>query len=111
MTEYIDNAITLDTIIDGNEKKLRDLANENRETAKSYVFDNIRNGLLPDDETLKELNITRNIGESKFSHIVMDRYIVKDNKVYQKDSVKQVASLIKELNTIEKSADKFVTEE
>jgi len=111
MIEYIDNAITLDTIIDGKEKTLRELANENRKTAKSYVFDNIKHGLLPDDETLKELNITRNIGESKFSHIVMDRYIVKDNKVYQKDSVKQVASLIKELNTIEKSADKFLTEE
>ncbi len=111
MTEYIDNAITLDTIVDENGKTLLELIKQNRETAKSYVFDNIRDGLLPDDETLKELNITRNIGESEFSHIIFERHVVKDNKVYQKDSVKQVASLIKELNTIEKTADKFVTEE
>ena len=110
MTEYIDNAITLDTKIDGKEKTLRDLVNENRDVAKSYVFENIKDGLLPDEETLKALNIRREIKESTFTNIVLDRHIVKDNKVYQKDTMK-LSTILKELNTIEKTADKFNNEE
>lgn len=110
MAEYIDNAITLETKIDGKEKTLRDLITENRDVAKSYVFENIKDGLLPDEETLKALNIRREIKEPTFTNIVFDRHIIKDNKVYQKDTAK-LATILKELNTIEKTADKFNNEE
>ncbi len=110
MKDYKDNAITLDTIIDGNSKTLRDLANENRLTAKSYVFDNIRDGLLPDDETLQELGIKRIVRDVSFSNVVFDKKVVRDNKVYPKETMK-LSTILKELNTIEKTADKIVTEE
>ena len=110
MKFYIDNAITLDTIIDGNSKTLRDLANENRLTAKSYVFDNIRDGLLPDDETLNELGIKRIIHKPTFTNVLFDKTVVKDNKVYPKETMK-LSTILKELNTIERTADKIVTEE
>lgn len=109
MDVYFDNAITLDTIIDGKEKTLRDLVKENRATAKSYVFDNIRDHLLPDEETLKACGIKRVIHEPKISQVSFDRNIVKDNKIYPKDTAK-LANILKDLNTIEKTADKFIDE-
>lgn len=109
MNIYIDDAITLDTIVDGKEKTLRDLLNENRSVAKSYVFDNIKDHLLPDEETLNACGIKRIVHDKTVSQMAYDREIVKDNKIYPKETAK-LASILKDLNTIERTADKFVDE-
>ena len=109
MNIYIDDAITLDTIVDGKEKTLRDLLNENRSVAKSYVFDNIKDHLLPDEETLNACGIKRIVHDKTVCQTAYDREIVKDNKIYPKETAK-LANILKDLNTIEKTADKFVDE-
>ena len=109
MNIYFDDAVTLDTIVDGKEKTLRDLVNENKSVAKSYVFDNFRDHLLPDEETLKACGIKRIVHEKTISQVAFDREIVKDNKIYPKETAK-LANILKDLNTIERTADKFVDE-
>ena len=66
----------------------------------------IEKGFYFDDEVFKAAHITRQIRDSKIIQTIVDRKVVKDTKVYPKDT-KKVSEIIDSMNYVNDDYDDF----
>ena len=88
--------LTLDYVITKGKFKCKTIA-EVIDIDRHEIFNMIKKGFYFDDEVLKAAHITRHIRDSKIIQTIIDRKVVKDTKVYPKDT-KKVSEIIDSMN-------------
>ena len=95
--------LTLDYVITKGKFKGKTIA-EVINIDRHEIFNMIKKGLYFDDEVLKAAHITRHIRDGKIIQTIIDRKVVKDTKVYPKDT-KKVSEIIDSMNYANDSYD------
>ena len=88
--------LTLDYVITKGKFKCKTIA-EVIDIDRHEIFNMIKKGFYFDDEVLKAAHIIRHIRDSKIIQTIIDRKVVKDTKVYPKDT-KKVSEIIDSMN-------------
>ena len=88
--------LTLDYVITKGKFKGKTIA-EVIDIDRHEIFNMIKKGFYFDDEVFKAAHITRHIRDSKIIQTIIDRTVVKDTKVYPKDT-KKVSEIIDSMN-------------
>lgn len=97
--------LTLDYVITKGKFKDKTIA-EVIDIDRHEIFNMIKKGFYFDDEVLKAAHITCHIRDSKILQTIIDRKVVKDTKVYPKDT-KKVSEIIDSMNYANNDYDDF----
>ena len=97
--------LTLDYVITKGKFKGKTIA-EVIDINRHEIFNMIKKGFYFDDEVLKAAHITRHIRDSKIIQTIIDRKVVKDTKVYPKET-KKVSEIIDSMNYANDDYDDF----
>lgn len=89
-----------DKVSDKDERTLEEIIENDITEAKRIVMQKVREGYSPTDEVLQKVRIHKTVGESTIRHIITDKVVKKDKKVYPKETMK-LEKILKELRTLE----------